>query len=53
VKIEAVYFLLETVDPRTVLAMKASFFEFRSENPEQLLAQVKVKVTDVHALISF
>jgi hypothetical protein len=41
VKIEAVYFLLETVDPWTVLAMKASFFEFRSENSEQLLAQVK------------
>src|SRR5580692_440829 len=41
VKSEAVYFLLETVDPWTVLAMKASFFEFRSEHSEQLLAQVK------------
>jgi hypothetical protein len=52
VKIAAVY-LLETVEPWTVLAMKASFFEFSGPKIPNNYSRKSSEVTDVHALISF
>lgn len=45
-------FLLETVDPWTVLAMRHRFSSSGPEIPTITRAS-QVKVTDVHALISF